>query len=72
MQEFLEFVAGILNVDVSSISLDTEDQALPQWDSIMQLRLVMEIEERYGIEFPFDAISNLHKLGDLYQYVQAD
>ncbi len=36
--EFLKFVAGVLDVPVASISLQTAYESIPQWDSVMHLR----------------------------------
>ena len=63
-RDFLEFVAGILNVPVGELSLETAYQSIPQWDSVMHLRLVMEFEQRYGIEIPIEQVPELKTLRD--------
>jgi len=68
--EFLQFVAGILDVPRESISLDTAYEAIPEWDSVMQLRLTLEIGTEYGVEIPVDEIANIKTLGEFYKYVQ--
>ena len=70
MNDFLSFVANILNVDVAEINMDTTFNSIPEWDSIMQLRLVMEIEDHYNVQIPFDETENIHSLGDFYQYIE--
>ena len=42
-ESFLDFVAGILDVSVDGISLETVYESIPEWDSVMQLRLALEI-----------------------------
>ena len=66
MDEFLEFVADVLEVDVSAISLDTRYGEIPQWDSLMHLRLIGEIEEQYDVELPFDDAADIQTLRDFY------
>ena len=69
--EVLEFVADVLGVPAASISMDTAYESIPEWDSVMQLRLVLEIGERYAIEIPVDEIAGIRTLGGFYGYVAA-
>ena len=68
-QNFLTFVAGLFEVPVESLSLETAYQSIPQWDSVMHLRLVMEIEGEYGVTIPLDEIGNVKTLKDVYAFV---
>ncbi len=68
-REFLEFVADVLGVPAASISMDTAYESIPEWDSVMQLRLVLEIGERYAVEIPVDEIAGVRTLGGFYRYV---
>jgi acyl carrier protein len=72
MQSFLEFVSEILGVNVEEISEDTEYQSIPQWDSLMHLRLVAEIEDKYGVEIPLDEVPDIKTLADFFSYVKGD
>ena len=68
--DFLNFVAGILEVPRESISLETAYESIPEWDSVMQLRLTLEIGTEYNVEIPVDEIANIKTLGEFYKYVQ--
>ena len=68
--DFLSFVAGILEVPRESISLETAYESIPEWDSVMQLRLTLEIGTEYDVEIPVDEIANIKTLGEFYKYVQ--
>ena len=68
-KEFLAFVADILDVPSESISLDTAYESIPEWDSVMQLRLTLEIGTEYGVEIPVDEIADIKTLGGFYKYV---
>jgi acyl carrier protein len=68
MEEFLQFAAKVLKVDRQFLSPDTAYGAIPQWDSIMHLRLVMEIEEKYNIEIPMDEVPRIKKLSQFNDY----
>ena len=68
--DFLNFVAGILEVPRESISLETAYESIPEWDSVMQLRLTLEIGTEYDVEIPVDEIANIKTLGGFYNYIQ--
>lgn len=65
-REFLSFVAGLFRVAAETLSLETAYGSLPAWDSIMHLRLVMEVEGEYGVSFALEEIPDLKTLGDIY------
>lgn len=69
MNEFIDFVAGILDVAPETLSLATAYESIPEWDSVMQLRLVMEISERYGVDIPLEEVPNLKTLADFYRFI---
>ena len=69
-REFLAFVANILDVPVERISLTTAYESIPEWDSVMQLRLTLEIGSEYGVEIPVDEIANIKTLGQFFAYVK--
>lgn len=69
-KEFLNFIAGIFEVDPSSISLETAYGEIPEWDSLMQLRLVAEISDAYDVEIPIDEVGNIATLADFFAYIK--
>ena len=70
MDEFLSFVADILEVDVSAISPETRYGNVPEWDSLMHLRLIGEIEEKYDVLLPLEDSSDIQTLADFYTLTQ--
>ena len=71
MEKFLEFIADIMQVDPSEISGETRFKEFKKWDSLMHMRLVMEIEEEYDVEIPIEEVPNIKTLNDFYQYTRA-
>ena len=69
-KEFLNFIAEVFGVEVAKISLNTEYQSIPEWDSLMHLRLVAEIEEKYGVEIPIDDVANIKTLNDIFLHIK--
>ncbi len=70
MDDFYDFVASILKVPVSELSSDTSYGSIPEWTSIMHLRLVMEIEDKYGVEIPLEQIATIRKLYDFESLIK--
>lgn len=68
--EFLAFVANLFEVPVESISLETAYESIPAWDSVMQLRLTLEISAVWQVDIPLDEIAGLRTLGQFYAYVK--
>lgn len=68
MNKFLEFVADIMEVDVSELSMHTPYNE-GKWDSLMMLTLVMELEAEYGVSIPMEALGNVKTMADLYKLV---
>lgn len=70
MEEFLSFMAEILEVDKESLTLETTQEDVETWDSLMQLRLIGEVEAKYSVMIPMDEVSKLTTLGAFYDIVK--
>lgn len=69
MDEFLTFVASVFGVDAAELSADTAYGSIPQWDSLMQLRLIGELEDEYDVEIPLEKIPDIKTLADLHGFL---
>ena len=67
--DFLAFAASVLGVSPDRLSPETACGDIPEWDSVMHLRLVMEAEARYGVSIPLEAIPNLRTLADFVRVI---
>lgn len=70
MKEFIQFIAGVMEVDPAQLTEDTAYGAIEKWDSLMHMRMVMEIEEEYDVEIPIEEIPNIRTLKDFYRYIE--
>ena len=70
--DFIVFAASVLGVSPDRLSPETACGDIPEWDSVMHLRLVMEAEARYGVSIPLEAIPNLRTLADFAQIIETD
>lgn len=71
MSEFIKFIASIMQVDPSELNEDTEYGVFEKWDSLMHMRIVMEMEEEYDVEIPIEEIPGIRTLKDFYKYLEA-
>lgn len=67
-KEFLEFVASVLNVDASALTMESSYKN-GDWDSLMQLCLFDEICAKYNIEIPIDEFVKITTLADFYKFI---
>ena len=67
--DFIAFAASVLGVPPDSLSPETACGDIPEWDSVMHLRLVMEAEARYGVSIPLETIPNLRTLADFVRVI---
>lgn len=68
-KEFIEFVASIMEMDISEVSMSMSYKDTDKWDSLMMLTLIMELEAKYGVTIPIEKIDNINMLEDLYKLV---
>lgn len=68
MEKFIKFIAEILGVEPNEISLETKYGELAEWDSLMMMRLIMEIEEEYNCVIPIEDAAKIKSINDLYCY----
>ena len=69
MEEFLSFMEEILEAEKGSLRPETTQDEVATWDSLMQLRLIGEVEMKYGIMIPMDEVSKLTTIGDFYRFI---
>ncbi|MDT3386357.1 MAG: acyl carrier protein [Bacteroidota bacterium] len=70
MEDFINFIAGVMEVDPKKLNENTSYGSIEKWDSLMHMRMVMEIEEEYDVEIPIDEIPSIKTLKDFYKYIE--
>lgn len=68
--KFIEFVADIMDIDKRKINLDTTYGSIDSWDSLMHMRLIMEIESEYQVEIPISEVPKINTLREFYKYIE--
>ena len=69
-EEIVKIIAGILEVDVSDIEMDTAVGDLPEWDSMHHLQIIAELEKVYNIKFNASDLAELEDVSDLISLVE--
>ena len=69
-EKFLNIVADAMGVEVTDISMDTQYKVFANWDSIMMLTLIMEVEGEYGVIIPIEKAGDIKKLKDLFEFTK--
>ena len=67
--DFIAFAASVLGVPPEKLSPETACGDIPEWDSVMHLRLVMEAEARYGVSIPLETMPNRRTLADFVRVI---
>ena len=66
--DFIVFAASVLDVPPETLTPETACGDIPEWDSVMHLRLVMETEAKFGKPIPLEAVPELRTLADFGRY----
>lgn len=67
--EFIAFVAEVFGLSPEKLLLETTYGSLPEWDSMAQLRLVMGVAAKYGVEIPFADVVNVTSLWEFLRRI---
>ena len=69
MGAFLVWMDSVLGVQQGTVTIDSKAEDIEKWDSLMHLRIIMETEEKYGVEIPMDQINEIKSVRDLWSYI---
>lgn len=67
-QKFLEFAAEVLNKEADELTMDSS-YANGDWDSLMHLRLMVEICDEFDVDIPSEKLGSIKTLRDFYGYI---
>ena len=67
-QEFLNFVAEILEKEVSDLSFGSSREN-GDWDSLQHIYLASEMLTQYGVDIPINEVAEINTLEDFYRYI---
>lgn len=71
LKELNGIIEEVLDVDNLNISEETTASDVEDWDSIMHIEIVVEIEEHYGIKFQTKQIEEFKNVGNIISAIIA-
>jgi acyl carrier protein len=73
--EFIETLTGIFREELDdgnlTITMDSNQSNLENWDSLAHVRIVMGIERAYSIQFDVSEIESIKSVRGFYSAVQS-
>ncbi len=69
-QKLLQTISTILNVDASRITPELSQENTPQWDSLAHLRLILELEQNFGVRFRSQDIPEMTSVSAIERVLQ--
>ncbi|WP_349904868.1 acyl carrier protein [Parafrigoribacterium humi] len=65
-EEFISFVAEILEVDASTLALSDRLEDI-DWDSLANITFIAEVDTRFGVTLDADRLGQGQVVSDLYK-----
>jgi acyl carrier protein len=66
-----EVFRGVFDDDDLTISRETTSRQIPEWDSLMHVTLLLNVEKAFGIQFRSSEVSGLQSVGELADLITA-
>jgi len=63
-------IASTLDIPVERVTDDSDMSALPDWDSVAHINLMLAIEERFGVVVDEDAMVELTSVRAIREYLE--
>ena len=71
LEKISEIVREEVEDDTIVLTPETQARDVPGWDSLAHVRIVVAIEEAFGVEFETSAVTGLKNVGDLIRLLEA-
>jgi len=67
--EVLKTITGVLKVEIDE---NTKKIDVPSWDSLKHIQLIMEVEEKFGVEIPIERVPEIDSVSILLKLIEAE
>jgi len=67
--EVLKTITGVLKVEIDE---NTKKIDVPSWDSLKHIQLIMEVEEKFGVEIPIEKVPDIDSVSILLKLIEAE
>lgn len=69
-EQVVAIIAAVLGLPGTSVSLEWMFGDVPQWDSLKHVAIITQVEERFGLVFDVDQITDLESVEDIVDLVE--
>ena len=66
-KEIFEIVAQVMNIPIDSVNEELSMDMLEKWDSLHHIKLILAIEERFGIQFTDNDIVSIDSVKSILE-----
>ncbi|MBF0148114.1 MAG: acyl carrier protein [Magnetococcales bacterium] len=63
-------IANVLNIPEDAVDLEWMFGDVAQWDSLKHVAIITQVEERFGLVFDVDQITDLESVEDIIDLVE--
>ncbi len=68
-EKILKLAGNLFGLDLDKISIEMNRESIPEWDSLAHVQLIVQFEEEFKKQIPFEDIENIRCLKDFMKYV---
>jgi len=67
--EVLKTIADVLKAEINENTMKID---VPSWDSLKHIQLIMEVEEKFGVEIPIEKVPDIDSVSILLKLIEAE
>ena len=67
--EVLKTITNVLKVEIDENTMKVD---VPSWDSLKHIQLIMELEEKFGVEIPIEKVPDIDSVSILLKLIEAE
>lgn len=67
----IEIIAGVLEVNIAEITLESTVGDFPSWDSLGQLNILQSVQDEFEVEFEPEEMMDIEDVNDIINAVKS-
>ena len=64
-----EVISGILNIEPSTLSEESNALNTPNWDSLRHIEIMLAVENAFGVRFSMPEMVSMQNIGDMRKLI---
>jgi len=69
--QVVEIIGDLFGVDAATLTMDSSQNTVEGWDSLQQVNLVLDLEQRFGTHFESEEIAKLKTVRNIVRLIEA-